>query len=69
MTGPSPEFTNSKYFVAKPHWHMLPATSDEEKQALEKYVNSKWLLKELKKEHPDMKNPMINWEGKIVDRG
>ena len=41
MIGPAPEFTDSKFFVAKPEWHMEPGAYDVEKMELEELMNGR----------------------------
>ncbi len=69
MIGPAPEFTDSKFFVVKPEWHMEPGASDEDKRELEKFMNGGDYPKLWKSRNPQMKKPYYTWSGKIVDKG
>lgn len=68
MIGPAPEFTDSEYFVVKPEWHMEPGASDEDKRALEKFMNGGDYPKLWKRRYPQMRNPYYTWSGEIVDK-
>ena len=68
MIGPAPEFTNSKYFVPKPDWHLEAGASEEDKRALEKYMNSEAFKPLWKAENPNMKNPYYTWDGKLIEK-
>jgi len=66
MTGAAPQFTKSKYFVAKPKWHMKLGASEEDKRALESYMNPDY---DVIIDHPEMENPYYTWSGKVIDKG
>ena len=69
MVDTSPKFTRSKYFVAKPDWHLKDGASAEDKKTLEEYMNSGDLPGYWKVKHPEMKKPYYTWSGKVIDKG
>lgn len=68
MTEKDPKFTQSKYFVAKPEWHLRAGASEEDKKALEEWMNAGTNYS-LIADNPDMKNPYYTWSGKVIDKG
>ena len=69
MIGPAPSITNSKFFVAKPVWHMKDDAPDRMKALFEKQMNSEdnryiWMLDKYK----NMQNPFLRWNGEVIDR-
>ena len=69
MIGPAPKFTNSKYFVVKPEWHMKEGASAKEKKELEEFMNGGSYPGLWKHQYPEMKKPYYCWKGEVVDRG
>ena len=66
MIGDAPEFTKSKFFVPNPKWHLKPGASNEDKQALEEYMNPD---PDIIIDHPEMENPYYTWSGRVIDKG
>lgn len=67
--GPAPKFTQSKYFVPEPRWHLLPEATDYMKSQFEKFMNDPNTAEVYKRSFPSMKKPWYTWEGKFVDKG
>ncbi len=67
MTERDPKFTRSKYFKTKPKWHLEKEASEEDKKALEEWMNDENHYS-LIIENPSMKNPYYTWSGKVLDK-
>ena len=69
MTLEAPSCTRSKYFVAKPVWHISEDAPNRDKRIFEKQMNKAgnryiWMMPEYEK----MKNPYLQWNGEVIDR-
>lgn len=62
----APDFTKSKYFVAEPDWHILPDAPDSIKRDFEDWANE--FYEDLASDYPDIKDPYMTWEGKVVPK-
>ena len=69
MIGPAPEFTQSKYFVKDPEWHLKEGASNEDKKALEEFMNGGSYPGLWKNRYPKMKKPYYTWSGEVIDKG
>lgn len=69
MIGIAPEFTDSKYFVAEPEWHLKDGASSKDKADLEKFMNSGGYKRLWKDRYPKMTKPYYTWNGEVVDKG
>lgn len=70
MIGEAPRFTRSEFFVKDPEWHLEEGATEEEKRALEKFMNREdyGYPEEWKEKHPEMKHPWYCWDGVIRDK-
>lgn len=69
MIGSAPSITRSKFFEAKPVWHMNDDAPDKMKALFEEQMNDEenqyiWM----EEEYESMKNPYIRWSGEVVDK-
>lgn len=70
MTVEAPSCTRSKWFEPNPVWHIKDDAPNRDKRIFEKQMNkeeNRYIWWETK--YGKMKQPYMQWNGKVIDKG